>query len=66
MSDVKQQTGPKPGDRFRHVETGTVAVFHDWCQGVHGQPLMVLHHPKFGVCRWDPRRATPYRGEALP
>lgn len=50
----------KQGDKFKHRETGTIATFQGWCQGVHG-PLMVLHHPKFGVCRWDPARVMPFK-----
>ena len=53
----------RPGQPFRHVETGTVARFVEWRarpEMLGGGRLMVLHHPKFGECRWHPRNAERY------
>ncbi|WP_206078100.1 hypothetical protein, partial [Prauserella endophytica] len=60
---------PKPGDRFQHIESGTVAVFVEWRRqpdAIGGRRVMVLGHPTFGECRWHPSRVRPYVPPATP
>lgn len=57
---------PRIGDLFQHIETKTVAAFRGWVYQpveIGGQALMVLHHDKFGECRWPPAKAKRW---ALP
>jgi hypothetical protein len=58
MTDLASRA--KPGDLFQHTETGTVAAFREYRRDLFGNWLLVLHHHKFGECRWAPCRARPY------
>jgi hypothetical protein len=54
---------PAPGDLYQHTETGVIAAFREYRRTFVGEPLLVLDHPKYGECRWHPKRASRYTPE---